>query len=64
MLQKRLRHALVTIFDRLIAKFLFAYSFTPVDDTTKTVVKNTHTYTLMLHVGDLHSISQIKNVTS
>lgn len=40
--KKRLRHALaqdVAIFVQLIANMLFYWKFTPVNDTTKAVVK-------------------------
>lgn len=55
-LKKRLRHALiqgVTILIRLIAKLLFTWSFTHVNNVIKTSVKNTHMLILTLHVSSL-----------
>lgn len=59
----RLRHALihdVAISIRVIAKILFAWSYTLVNGTLKTIVKNENMLTLLFLVSCIHTFTQIR----
>lgn len=56
------RHAFVqdvVIFIRLIGKFLFAWSFTRLDDTTNRTVQKTYILALMLYVSNIYFYCQL-----
>lgn len=64
--KKRLRHELVqdaAIFISLIAKNLMSWSYTSINDTTKTIAENAH-ITSLVKVSGIYMTNQIKIASS